>query len=360
MFLGSCITQFTPETTEDKDLLVVEGLITDKPGSNTIKLSKSMPLAKKYTPKPYGKCTVTITDDLNNSYKLTEKSTGTYVTDSASFRGVVGRKYKLTVRTNNANTINYTYESQPMELKPVPPIDSIYYEKKASPPGTVQDNPGCQIYLDTHDPDNKCRFYRWDYTETWEFHLPYSVKNNICWISSKASVINIKNTTVLSKDIITKYPLFFISNQTDRLSVKYSMLINQYSLNEDEYDYWSKLQTFSEESGSLYDITPASIPGNITCIEDPGQTVLGYFSVSSTDTRRFYIKDYFPGLINLYKDCAYDTIPDLREIQTVLNISVWVILDGTSAIPPYFILTDNKGCADCTVRGTTVKPVWWQ
>ena len=43
LFLSSCITQFIPHTTEDKQLLVVEGLITDQPGVNTIKLSSTVP-----------------------------------------------------------------------------------------------------------------------------------------------------------------------------------------------------------------------------------------------------------------------------------------------------------------------------
>jgi hypothetical protein len=44
---GSCITQFIPETDEDKNILVVEGLITDHPEDNIVRLSLSMPLGKK-------------------------------------------------------------------------------------------------------------------------------------------------------------------------------------------------------------------------------------------------------------------------------------------------------------------------
>jgi hypothetical protein len=50
--LSSCITQFVPKTNEDKELIVVEGLITDQPGINTIKLSKSLPLGTTNLPNP--------------------------------------------------------------------------------------------------------------------------------------------------------------------------------------------------------------------------------------------------------------------------------------------------------------------
>jgi len=50
------------------------------------------------------------------------------------------------------------------------------------------------------------------------------VVNRDCWISNNSSVINIKNTSVLEQDKIERFPLLFISNQTDRLKVKYSLL----------------------------------------------------------------------------------------------------------------------------------------
>ncbi len=355
LLINSCITKFIPETDENKELLVVEGLITDQRGINTVKLSKSLPLGRKNVAKPLKGCIVYITEDPGISYRLTETVPGTYITDSTKFRGKIGRRYTLRI---NANI--FSYESTPMVMKPVPPIDSIFYERRLIKEKDKY-NPaqeGCQIYLNTHDPANNCQFYRWEYTETWEFRLPYSVTNRICWISNNSSVINIKNTGVLAEDIVNRYPLNFISNETDRLKVKYSMLVNQYSLNEDEFDYWEKLQHITEEVGSLYDITPAAIPSNIYCIDDPNEKVLGYFSVSAKSSNRIFIKDYFSGIVNLYSDCPSDTIFGTQPIPN-LNVDVWVIEDNSFAVPPTRIITDKKGCADCTVRGTNVKPVFW-
>jgi hypothetical protein len=194
-------------------------------------------------------------------------------------------------------------------MKAVPPIDSLFYEKviiEATPTMVAQE--GCQIYLNTNDPANQSKFYRWEYSETWEFRLPFDVLNNICWISNNPNVINIKSTLGLTQDRISRYPLTFISNKTDRLNEKYSILVNQYSLNEDEYVYWEKRQKITENVGSLYDITPAALPGNIYCIENPNETVLGYFSVSAISSKRIFIKDYFSSLMNRYIDCIHDTI----------------------------------------------------
>ncbi len=361
LIFSGCLTQFIPETSEDQNLVVVEGLITNQHEVNAIKLSKSMPLGKKEIRKPLIGCTVTITDDLGVAYLLTESSTpGTYLTDTASFQGVVGRKYTLHINTNSSTTTHYSYQSLPVEMIAVPAIDSLFYEKVTIKEKTEFSGPkeGCQVYLNTHDSYGICSFYRWDYTETWEFRIPYNMANRICWITNNSNTITIKNTSVLAEDRVTRLPLHFISNETDRLSVRYSILVNQYSINEDEYNYWEKLQNISEEVGSLYDITPSVIPGNIFCIEDPGEQVLGYFSVSAKTSKRIFIAESFRGLVDLYSVCPLDTIYGGASIPG-LNSWIWVIIDHPLPPPGYKVITERKYCADCTVRGTTTKPDFW-
>jgi hypothetical protein len=359
LIVGGCITEFVPQTDEDPDLLVVEGLITDQPEVYTVKLSRSMPLGKMATIKPLKGCIISIKDDVGNTYQLTESSTaGTYLTDKNTFKGVVGRKYTLHINTNNSTATHHTYESKPMELKAVPPVDSLYYEKVVIQEKTEDTSPedGCQVYLNTHDSKEKCKFYRWDYVETWKFQLPYYVPNQTCWISSNSNEINIKNTSVLSEDRVTRYPLKFISNETDRLDLRYSILVNQYSLNEDEFTYWEKLQNISEDIGGLYDIIPSTIPGNLFCVEDPTEQVLGYFSVSAKTSKRIYVDENFRGLVNLYRECPADTVAFGAPLEG-LNVYVWVIVENEEE--GWEVTTYTKGCADCTVRGTTTKPDFW-
>jgi len=219
----------------------------------------------------------------------------------------------------------------------------------------------CQVYLNTTDPDGICKHFRWDFSETWMFRLPYDVPNRICWISNNSNSIFIKNTSVLSEDRIEKWPVNYISAKTDRLSKRYSLLVNQYSLNEDEYNYWEKLQNVTENVGSLYDITPVSIPGNIYCIEDPSEQVLGYFSVSAKTSKRIFIEDYFAGLVYLYNQCPSDTVFGRGPEPEGLGVSYWLIIDNSlDFLNPYKVYTIYKDCADCTSRGTTEEPSFWR
>jgi hypothetical protein len=356
LVINNCIVPYKPETTENEELLIVEGLITDQHEINTIKLHMSVPLWKVSNEKPLKGCMVWISDDMGKVDSLKEVSIGTYVTNIATFQGKTGRKYILHINTPEAYR-GHSYESLPMEMKPVPPIDSIYYEKKVyvTYPQPVD---GCQIYLDTHDPSNSCKYYRWNYSETWEFHLPYYVTNRVCWLSNNSDGIFLKNTDVLGENKISRYPLYSITDPVDRLSVKYSILVNQYSLNEDEYHYWESLKNMSDQVGGLYGIIPSAISSNVFCLEKPEEKVLGYFSVSAMSTKRLFIKDNFRSIYNLYYDCISDTVAGTGVIPG-LNSAVWIIIDNSNQVPPIRYLTNKIGCADCRARGTTTMPAFW-
>ena len=358
--LTNCVTPFIPEITEQKKLLVVQGLITDQAEPYTIKLSESLPFGQATEIVPVGNCSVTVSDDLGNYYSFNETRKGFYTSDSASFRGETGRTYTLHIIRTTGNQ-NIHYESYPVQMKPVPPVDSMYYEKVRlkERSGFFPGEEGCQVYLDTHDPANSCRYYRWDFTETWKIRLNFDIPNHICWITDTSNAIFIKNTSALDEDRVTRFPIHFISNLTDRLALRYSILVNQYSLSGDEYTYWQSVQNLTTQTGGLSDIIPASIQGNIYCSDNPSETVLGYFSVSAKKSRRLYIQDDFEGIFNPYADCVTDTVGSVDPGE--LNVSVWILLTHKCAMPcaTTFEITTNRECTDCTFRGTTTKPSFW-
>jgi hypothetical protein len=352
---AGCITQFIPETEETQSLLVVEGLITDQPGENTVRLSMSQPIGSYTDPEPVKGCKVTIEDDGGNIYILHESEPGTYLTDPAIFQGAVGRKYTLHIEAKNASGKLSSYRSLLMEMKPVPPIDSVYYEKQLTNNDDGSPQEGCQVYLNTIDREGLCKYYRWDFDETWEFKLPYDVDNQICWASDKSGAINIKSTSALTENVIYRHPVNFITNETDRLNIKYSMLINQYSISEDEFGYWKRIENISDDVGGLYDIIPASITGNVYCTDDPNETVLGYFSVSAKSSKRIMIADSFEGLRYDFNDyCGTDTVPSGTQIPG-LGTSLWIIIEYDA----YRVLTRYRECADCSYRGSLMKPDYW-
>jgi hypothetical protein len=359
MIIAGCTEKFTPELQGTKFMLVVDGLITDQPGAYTVKLSWSVPPGEEYS-VPLTGCDVTVRDDLENFYKFTESSIqGTYKSDPGTFQGVAGRKYILHINTNNSHPKHYSYESAPVEMRAVPPIDSLYYEKIVIKEATqyIGKKEGCQIYLDTFDPEGNCKFYKWDYIETWKIRIPYNVPNQICWVSANSNDIIIKNTSVLSESRVNRQPVIRVSYETDRLSDRYSIIVNQYSISEDEYSYWDKLKNVTQDVGGLYDAIPSSITGNLHCNEDPNEQVLGYFSVSGKVSKRIYVDEIFAGLANTYKDCEGETY-SIGDYIPGINENKWIIIFRPDL--GYVVTTWHHECADCTVRGTTMRPAFWE
>jgi hypothetical protein len=353
---------------------VVEGLITDQPGRYTIKVSQSIPLGAKAELRPVTGCNVFIMGG-NNNEKLYDIGGGSYITNG-SFKGEVGMTYRLKIEIFNLvrtqKVLAHVLQSLPMEMLPVPEIDSLFFKKETIrvEDGFSSPGEGCQIYINTSDPANICKYYRWDYTETWKLETPHYNRtiNRNCWITNKSGDINIKSSNDLNINRIENYPVKFISNESDRLAVRYHIRVDQYSVSENEYNYWKDLQNITEETGNLYDIIPSAVVGNMYCVEEPDRVILGYFSVSASRSKMIYIDERFEGLIDLYSRCVEDTT--FQQGRPGWPDAAWYSLNGTvfwivedminSAGPKYIITTQDKSCVDCTTRGSLLKPDFWR
>jgi hypothetical protein len=138
------------------------------------------------------------------------------------------------------------------------------------------------------------------------------------------------------------------------LHIRYSILIKQYSLNKDLYDYWNQLKKVNEDAGGIYTTIPAPVYGNIQCVAGNKQ-VLGYFSASSVKTKRIFINsnEHHVNTISRYENCLYLTdpnpfiFPNWIYFASIVNtdIKLWVYYDDY--------------CTDCRAYGTNIKPDFW-
>ena len=356
---ASCISQFTPDIVSQSDFLTVNGLVTDENRRYSIILGISHPLDETSAEKPAVKARVSVSDDLGNSYNFTEKSPGKYLSDSTVFTGQPGRSYVLSVEYNGKQ-----YSSSLSLLQPVPPIDSLGYEiydREINASGEMEKV--TRVTLSTLDPAGRCHYFRWAFEETWEIHLPFNLlpwEKTICWVSELSHNILIANTEALSEDRVTDFTLTTYNNSTDRGMYKYTMLVKQYSVSREEYEFWDKIKTMSQNTGGLYDVTPVSVTGNIQCLTDPAEVVLGFFSVSGVSYKRIFIKDRLITPDHYSDKCIEDYIPPNPSFPGLGTI--YFALSATSfpdSDRPAWAITTNKGCTDCAYMGSNVKPDYW-
>jgi hypothetical protein len=354
--------------------LVVEGFANLTPNSvSTIKLSRTTGLDSAYYYKTESGAIVLLYDDANGSYNMAETSPGTYTSQQNTLDP--SRKYMLRIITKDQRE----YSSAWVQAKLCPAIDSIGWKQK---------DDGVQVYANTHDPQNKTTYYSWDYTETWQYTARYLstlvydpftnslnardlVNDNIrtCWISGNSTTIILASTERLTEDNVFEKPLTLVPYSTNKLSVKYSIMVRQYALSKDAYTYLDLMRKNTEQLGSIFDAQPSELIGNIHQSHDSSEIVVGFFYATSVQQKRMFLNHYElknnPVIVTGYEGCVEDTVknkPDTIKIvfspgpQIVLGVST--VYDGPNIVAYTY---SSTYCADCRARGgSTTKPDFWQ
>lgn len=387
--LCSCIDPYSPKLNGYETLLVVDGLITDENTSYTVKLSGT--IQEQYeSPFMVSDATLFISDDQGNNSSLVNMGDGVYKTDSIEFKGTVGRTYILHVLTNEGNE----YESEPVLMQSVPDIESVYFEKdKELISNGTESLDGIRIFIDSKEGDNN-KYYRWSFEETWKFKVPspkrynyinedvivpVTIVKDYCWENRKSDEILIHTVYSGQAKRIEKEPIVFIAtDKSNRLLLQYSILVKQYSISKNEYDFWDNMKKVNENTGDIFATQPFTIKSNIHNINDSNEEVLGYFQVSAVKQKRKNISfNEIAGLNLPYyhypceriemapKDYPWSplSLPLTWDDIYVMFASSYSFVEP-KYIPGTFKLDKlvfaSPECADCELTGTQIIPAFWE
>lgn len=257
----------------------------------------------------------------------------------------------------------------------MPQIDSITWSQPD----------GVEIFVHTKNPGNNTRFYRWEFTETWEYKASFDSnlkfengrivflspadQTYTCWSSLSSGSIIIGNTTALSEDRVSYQPIQKLTHPDERVSFKYSILVRQYGLPEEAWQFWNTLRKNTELTGTLFDPQPSLLPGNITCISDPSEKVIGFITAGEIAEKRIYIKNNELTNWEVLSDSSC-----LAILPESVDESLVYLASDTSYGPAYFkeqfppapsgprkLAVAKKTCLDCRRKGgITIKPIFWQ
>src|SRR3569833_439637 len=352
-------------------ILVVEGAINSTSDLTVFRLTRTTP-ADSSGVSPVLGAVLTIEGDNNISYALVEGNTGYYYYQGLNLDTT--RKYRLHIKTTDAPD---EYLSAYVPVKTTPAIDSVGF--------TVKNN-GIQIYVNTHDPHNNTRNYRWDYEETWQFHSEfvstyYSDGSNLnfrtperqiynCYADSISSDIVLGSSARLSGDIIYQTPVVFISSTSEKIEAKYSILLHQYALTPEAYAFWTNLRKNTEELGSIFAVQPSNNSGNIYSVAKISEPVVGFKNTNTVQSKRVFIsKDQLPQSwqpVTPYH-CLEDTflLSDKNgQNQTRALVALPPAYLATTPLLKDGLLIGYLGaapfCVDCTLRGFTNRPTFWK
>ncbi|WP_316738073.1 DUF4249 domain-containing protein [Pedobacter aquatilis] len=366
LVLLCCKKAFNPNVTATNyNYLVVEGIINTGADSTFIRLSRTVLLDSKTTLKVESGATVTVESDASQVYRLVEKPLGTYAAAPLNLDNT--RKYRVRIVTKGS-----TYLSDFVESKVSPQIDSLNYKVAET---------GLQIYANTHDASNKTRYYRWEYNETWQFNAKYfsafkadgkgivsrdmNTENIFsCWGNSISSSIVLGSSLKLVNDVIFQNPVTLVPSDSEKIGIKYSILVKQYALTKDAFEFWELLKKNTENLGSIFDAQPSQLTGNIRNISNAAEPVIGYISAGTVTQKRIYVtKDRLPNWRLTYPfSCSEPDTVFTKDGDMLFQSKVLIPLDQVANDSGVIIghTGAGSGCSDCTIRGTNKKPAFWQ
>ncbi len=279
----------------------------------------------------------------------------------------MGTRYRLNIAIPGMGE----YVSEFKRVMVSPSIDEITWSR--SDDGTY-----INIEVTTHNMNTDKLYCKWNFYENWESNSVYTpfvefnpllgrgwlgvrnltieetLERKYCWSESTSAEICIANTEKLSKNIISKYVLRRIVPTDTRVSGLYSITVSQKALDKDAYIYWETLKRNTGGTGGIFSAQPTDLRGNIRCMTNPEEYVIGYISVSTRTEIRHFIdwekQDFYnPG-------CSSFSLKNM-------NTDVW----STKYYEGYrmYAVDENTEwwsyhrCVDCRVYSNSTRPDFW-
>jgi hypothetical protein len=364
--LVSCYKPYDANIEADKKILVVNGLITNEKAAYNVSLSYATPFDSINSGLPISSAKIYITDNMDNIYFFAEKEYGNYISDSLQFTGQPGNIYILHIITPEGDR----YESGPQKLFPEMQPESLYaefdYQETLSKiNGLKVLSHGANILTDIHNESDTIPRFRFTSNlvkQYFYFICPITPPGQpplpcfyfYCWQTTNdnpdinltggeysANSASVKRHSVgfLDDELYLNGIVYGIGekqpdlsyealgsiNQQLYLVMNRILYLNQYTLNNESYYYYKKMDEQLRSDGKLFDPIAAQLIGNIKCISDPDRKAFGLFEASSVSRTSCIVN--FRNLVNAQ--------PSLTMVPYILPpepTGCWI-----NKVPPFWI-----------------------
>jgi hypothetical protein len=289
----------------DQERLIVSGTLTDLAETQVVFLSQTTSNARKpfiadevrsiYTlndlPRPVeGAKIILHSKEMGISWEYQEAKPGRY--ELQGFRPPrPGLEYELEILTQGK-----VYRSQPQRMPEAIGSDQLSYTFERA---RLADNPEAALIAISSEvtlPNQVGGYYlRWAVEEIYFWDLtffpnPFNTPPPPCYVTE---VSDPERITLVNGDLLNSSGGSSSQVLSKRL-VDQSFLsrhyfnVRQLSITKDAHEYWRKVRQLVNNTGSVFDIPPASIRGNLYNEADSEEVVLGYFEVAKAKVTRIY------------------------------------------------------------------------
>jgi len=352
----SCVDPLKIKVFDDADRLVVDGEITDAPGPYKVRLFHSSRVDESTLHPIFEKgASIWIIDDTGQEEKLIETDDGIYETQT--LQGVAGKSYHLKIITTDGRE----YASTVQQLYSAGNITAINFEYV--PDGLPGRNPGelidaLNVSINAQGVSGQPNLLRWRYTciylakafpELRTYNTPggpmpdpvecsgyiydprgYRGIRKVgpctccdCWSYNYNSQSLISDNQTVKDIEFQNVSLGKIQATQMQFYDKYYIDIDQLTLSPELYDFWNLVRTEQQGTTSIFQPNAVKIRGNMHCVTDPSEVILGVFAVSGITSKSTFIDKS----VILKPLLPIDTLPDdCRQ----------VFINATTERPPFW------------------------
>ncbi len=291
----SCVDEIKLNVDTEQRTLVVDGFVTDSLGDFRLQVSQSaiIGIGNDNILDPISGATVQLMDTDGGIYPYVELLEDIGVYELSNFKALREKEYMIDITLPDGKH----YQSIPEKLRSSSKIDNISYEVNEE---TFRDNSGglvteniisAKIATNISEADVP-PFLRWRVEGQYQVQEQYPMALNPkrCYVGVNLDLNDIRvfdfsqvNGDALFEQVIAETTYDF------RFGEQFCFHVSQFSISEDEFNYWRSIKEVIDIDGSLFDPPPGTVVGNIRNVDDPNDVAVGYFSVSSVFFQRYFV-----------------------------------------------------------------------
>ena len=363
LLVSACVYPYKPEL-EEKDLekqLVVDGKILVG-GTSTITVNYLQPLSASSAGIPLAEAWVE--DDKGNKYYPdNDHAKGSYFVIQMPW-APSDAQYRTVIKCDAE-----TYVSAWLTPDPAPEITDIRFTADEGYVHVLAD-------LDTHmeRPGN----YGFMYEETWEFHSDFYPELFInpetweyyqpmggypffwCYKSVASQGLVLLGTESLQADggIIRGVPVKSFARTDTRNHRKYSILVKEFALSREAYDFNRQLEEMAEIGGDLFTPDPGALPSNVVCESNANKKAMGMVLVGNVSSKRVFFTS--PYLIRRNATADFVDVPQNEMSYYYYELNYRPVQKVAGEQGTFNGWAPHR-CINCVEAGGTLeKPYFWE
>lgn len=336
LFSISCIDEITLDIDNDQQFLIVDGLVSDVPGWYQVRVNNSprIGVGNDNILEPIEGCIVNLVDDAGGSISFIESidERGVYQ------RQLVGldreKRYHIEVTLPDGDVIVSESQSFPEAFVPIDSIDwDVIDVEFINESGNVATREFVEIYANT-PPLGQEGFIRWRVSGEYQIvEKAFGLLNpRNCYVQETIDNNNVilAGTEDFNGGQIVQEPILRLPMDS-RFNIVYLFGVSQYTISEEEHQYWTRIRQLINVEGTLFDPPPGILKGNMINTTNPSEQVQGFFSVSRLDFRRTFVDIATKGF---FADTDCESRPNANNPEKCLDCTT--LPRSTLSEPPYW------------------------